>query len=179
MCTDLCSRVMCTDICATHVYRHQCKPVCGHEHRLVCGHVCGRVSHTVGELFLDEFSAHADGERRGGETESEGGIGKFSARRVFRHLQIDTGPRPSPSACSEILGKKTRIPLESSCRGRRDECRHVYTGATDMPLSDAETSRRLEPAPARESIFGGLSAHADGDRRGLDRIGGRRWKGSR
>ena len=31
----------------------------------------------------------------------EGGIGKVSVRRVRRHLQIDTGPRRSPSACSE------------------------------------------------------------------------------
>ena len=40
-----------------------------------------------------------------GEIESGGGIGKVSVRRVFRYLGIDTGPRRSPSACSEILKK--------------------------------------------------------------------------
>jgi hypothetical protein len=43
-----------------------------------------------------------------GQIESEGSIGKISVRRVFRHLRIGAGPRRSPSACSEILRKKTR-----------------------------------------------------------------------
>ena len=58
---------------------------------------------------IDNFSAHADGKRRRGETESDGSIGKVSARRVFRHLQIDAGPRRSPSACAEVSIKKKRL----------------------------------------------------------------------
>ena len=52
--------------------------------------------------FSSTSSAHADGERRGAGSESEGGIGKVSARRVLRYPQIDAGPRCPPSACSEI-----------------------------------------------------------------------------
>ena len=40
---------------------------------------------------------------------SKGGVGKVSARRVFRPLQTGTGPRRSPSACAEIL-QKTSAP---------------------------------------------------------------------
>ena len=43
------------------------------------------------------------------EIESEGGIGEVSARRVLRYLQSGTGPRRSPSACSEILKKNSRL----------------------------------------------------------------------
>ena len=39
-----------------------------------------------------------------GWIESEAGVQKISVRRVVRHLQIGTGPRRSPSACSEIVG---------------------------------------------------------------------------
>ena len=35
--------------------------------------------------------------------ESGGGVGKVSEIRVFRYLQMDTGPRRSPSACSETF----------------------------------------------------------------------------
>ena len=37
-----------------------------------------------------------------GLIESEGSTGSVSVGRAFRYLQIDTGPRCSPSACSEI-----------------------------------------------------------------------------
>ena len=40
------------------------------------------------------------------EIDSEGGVGKVSVTRVFRHLQIDTGPQRSPSAWSEIFFEK-------------------------------------------------------------------------
>ena len=40
-----------------------------------------------------------------GYIDSEGSIGKVSVRRVFRYLQVDTGPRRSPSACAEKLLK--------------------------------------------------------------------------
>ena len=42
-----------------------------------------------------------------GYIESDGSIGKVSVRRVFKYLQIVTGPRRSPPACSAIL-KQTR-----------------------------------------------------------------------
>ena len=35
-------------------------------------------------------------------------IGRVSMGRVLRHLQIDTGPRRSPLACSKTLENKTR-----------------------------------------------------------------------
>ena len=49
-------------------------------------------------VYFCNFSAHADGERRG---LSRGGVRNLSVRRVFRYLQIGTGPRRPPSACSE------------------------------------------------------------------------------
>ena len=51
-----------------------------------------------------------------GYIESEGSIGRVSVRRVFGHLHIGTGPRRSPSACSEKLLKKRvrpRLPCPS------------------------------------------------------------------
>ena len=41
-----------------------------------------------------------------GWIESEGGIGEIMVIMVFRYRQIGTGPRRSPSACSETLKKK-------------------------------------------------------------------------
>ena len=43
---------------------------------------------SAGLFFFDDFSAHADGERRGLHRESEGGAGKISATRVVRHPRI-------------------------------------------------------------------------------------------
>ena len=43
-----------------------------------------------------------------GQSESEGSVGKVSVSRILRYPQVDTGPRRSPSACAEILEKKTR-----------------------------------------------------------------------
>ena len=60
-------------------------------------------------IYSNDFSAHADGERRGAGSNREGSVGKVLVRRIVRYLQIDTGPRRSPSACSEkvnlIIGK--------------------------------------------------------------------------
>ena len=42
---------------------------------------------------------------------SEGSVQKVSVRRVFRYVQADTGPRRSPSACSEIFAKKKQFYL--------------------------------------------------------------------
>ena len=60
------------------------------------------------DLFW-ELSAHADGERPGATKDPEGGVGKVSVRRIFRHLQIGEAPRRSPSACSEMLRKKIAL----------------------------------------------------------------------
>ena len=46
------------------------------------------------------------GERRMARSNQEGRIRKVYERRVFSYLQIDTGPRRSPSACSEILKQR-------------------------------------------------------------------------
>ena len=58
---------------------------------------------TTGFIF-NNLSAHADGERRGARSDREGGTGKVSVENApLGTLQIDAGPRRSPSACSEIL----------------------------------------------------------------------------
>ena len=61
------------------------------------------------DLFLATFrrmpTANAEG-----WIESEGSVGKVSVRRVFRYLQVGTGPRRSPSACSEILERRAPRP---------------------------------------------------------------------
>ena len=90
------------------------------------------------------ISEHADGERRGARSSREGGVGKVSARRTFRYLQIDPGPRRSPSACSEIIKKTALEPRE---------------------VEEARGERR---AGGYRGIFGDFSGHADGERRGLD-----------
>ena len=62
-------------------------------------------------LFLDDFSAHADGDTpEGAGIASEGGgVGKKGPRprRAFR---VDARPRRSPSARSEISKKKKPDP---------------------------------------------------------------------
>ena len=50
---------------------------------------------------------------------SEGGSGKVSVRRVFRHLQVDTGPWRWPSARPEMLKKKALGPACSSSPAMR------------------------------------------------------------
>lgn len=59
------------------------------------------------DLFLATFrgmpTANAEG-----WIESEGMVRNVSVRRVFRHLQTETGPRRSPSASSKIPRKKNR-----------------------------------------------------------------------
>ena len=44
-----------------------------------------------------------------GYIESEGSVGKVSVRRVSRPPQNGTGPRRSPSACSEMLKKTAAL----------------------------------------------------------------------
>ena len=56
--------------------------------RAPCIGACSRGACTVTSAF-NNFSAHADGDRRGAGSESEGGVGRVAVRRVFRHLQID------------------------------------------------------------------------------------------
>ena len=68
-------------------------------------------------LFLATFrrmpTANAEG-----YIDSEGSIGKVSVRRVFRYLQVDTGPRRSPSACAEKLLKIGTAPPNASWYAR-------------------------------------------------------------
>ena len=57
------------------------------------------------------------------------GVGKVSVRRIFRHLQRDTGPRRWPSACSEIpreqkKQKKTATPTDHRFRLPRSRVLH-------------------------------------------------------
>ena len=59
-------------------------------------------------------TANADG-----QIESEGSVGKVLVGRAFRYAQVDTGPRPSPSACSEKLKKNA---LGCSCLARLTWC---------------------------------------------------------
>ena len=60
-------------------------------------------------LFLTTSRGYADGERRGARSNRRVALEKrVSVGRVFTYLQIDTGPRLSPSACSELLKQKTR-----------------------------------------------------------------------
>ena len=58
-------------------------------------------------IFLTTFwrtpTANAEG-----WIDSEGSVGKVSAISVFRYLQVSTGPRRSPTACSRML-KKNRM----------------------------------------------------------------------
>ena len=74
------------------------------------GCLTGRRLARTADLFLASFrrmpTANAEG-----WIESEGRVEKVSARRVFRHLQIGTGPRRSPSACSEILKKRRALTI--------------------------------------------------------------------
>ena len=72
-------------------------------------------------LFLATFrrmpTANAEG-----WIESEGSVGKVSAKRVFRYHQSGTNPRRSPSACSESM-KKTGGGLRGSTnRGSTSRC---------------------------------------------------------
>ena len=109
-------------------------------------------------FFLNDFSAHADGEHRGARSNREGGVGKVSAGRAFGCLEIGAGPRRSPSACPENLKKKDS-PGPSRCRPRgsaappsaftvgtlREPTRkkiaaHAYPRARDMP---AHASTRM------------------------------------
>ena len=69
-------------------------------------------------FFIFNFSAHAATPRT--QSNREGGTRKISARRIFRHLQIDTGSRRSPSACSKIFRKKDA--RSDGCWGFKLDC---------------------------------------------------------
>ena len=86
-----CARVR---ACVADAWRGQC----------VCTRRCARQCYANGEcpgLFLTTFwsmpTANAEG-----SIGSEGSVGKIWVRRVFRYVQTGTGPRRSPSACSEM-----------------------------------------------------------------------------
>ena len=46
---------------------------------------------------------------------AEGDIGKVSVQNVFRHLQMNVGPRCSPSACAEMMGGSGHRPTADEC----------------------------------------------------------------
>ena len=70
-------------------------------------------------------------------------------RRVFRHLQIGTGPRRSPSACSEVSKKKARV--------------DVLAHRSEQRVLDPVFVERLEHL--HEPVFFNISEHADSERR--------------
>ena len=76
-----------------------------------------------------------------GWIESEGGVGKVSVRRVFRYLQIDMGPRRSPSACAEKLLKigesRTGGVAAADVEQRRGERRRRRRAAAAVPQQAA------------------------------------------
>ena len=85
------------------------KPLCTHE-----GHICARhldphtYMHSMrlcDRIYFSKTFRRMPTANAEGLTGSEGSIGKVSARRAFTYLQTDTGPRRSPSACSEKLLK--------------------------------------------------------------------------
>ena len=86
---------------------------------------------------------------------SEGGVRKVSVRRVFRYLQIGTGPRRSPSACSEILKKKTVWRMYASALGSdcSSSSRQSLSSRYSIDVDAARTvaviglSSRIETSP--------------------------------
>ena len=94
--------------------------LCGEDPRVV---VANRL-----HLCLAAFGACRRRSPRG-EIGSEAGAAKVSARRVFRCFQAGTGPRHSPSACAEMLRKKTRNHVQSICLNRDLYATPVYVHA--------------------------------------------------
>ena len=84
--------------------------------RLLTEEVAARVDELVEQFEVQRHgfrprifpfaSEHADGERRGATTDAGVGISKIWVRHVVRYLWIGAGPEHSPSACSEMSGKK-------------------------------------------------------------------------
>ena len=72
---------------------------------------CARAG-TSADIFLQTFRRMPTASAEGGD-QIERCIGKVSVRRVFGYLQIDTGPRRSPAAPSEIFnaGAQARVPV--------------------------------------------------------------------
>ena len=113
-----------------------------------------RTCRTISTIFFNNFRGHTDDEHQGarsknrtpgGLVESEGGVGKVSVRRIFRYLQIDTGPRRSPSACSsrylaadvvQDAGRVEPFPRRAAedelGRVRRS---HLFSGRTFFPAA--------------------------------------------
>ena len=59
-------------------------------------------------FFLDDFSARADGERRGARSDRRVASERSRQDASLGTLQIDAGPRRPPSACSETFCKRAR-----------------------------------------------------------------------
>ena len=96
---------------------------------------------------------------------SEGGIGKVSLSCVIGYLQIDTGPRRWPSACSEDIRRKKSArpetkflpamvsadaaPVRGKLAGDTDETTGAsMTKTAAPPAGSAVTSRRPANRPS-------------------------------
>ena len=110
----------------------------------------------------------------------EGGIGKFAARRVFGHLQVDARPRAfavgvAPRSCK----KKARSAAAwVSCSGCCLPAASLAADAASATIVSercaAAASDTLLGSPARPSaVFFEISERADGERRGPVQICGR------
>ena len=102
-----------------------------------------------------------------GEIESEGGVGKVSARRVSRCLQIGMGPRRLPSACSKIFKKKRTQHRTEICRAWLHMIAHAHVHACARTRPHMHARARTHPhmhgcarAHARMNTCAGTHAHA-------------------
>ena len=68
--------------------------------------------HSNGVRIYLNFSVHAGGELRGARSIRRVASKRSSVRRVFGYLQIGTGPRRLPLACSETDKEKKPIPIQ-------------------------------------------------------------------
>ena len=99
------------------------------------------------------------------------GIQRRDAPRPFRrHPPIRSSPRRSPSAYAEKLLKID--PRSGRKLTRVKETLAYMIGALSERDVFGLVGFHTDVWPERGSFFKNLSAHADGERRGLDRIGG-------
>ena len=87
-----------------------------------------------------------------GQIASEGTVGKVSVRRVFGCLQVGTGPRRSPLACSRDIDKKRKKAPDSS-RGRDQDVHRLLC----CPQPDGGVPRcrpRAQAATADDGAVG-------------------------